>query len=99
MPSSDLGHERKKLAGPTSSAMPQEPTTNRLCPHCGATLGSDAPLGLCLRCLVRTGAAPSLIADESGGTSPGLPGAGSVIAPGPVEFRDYELLQEIGRGG
>ncbi len=55
------------------------------CPRCGAAITPDAPEGLCLRCLLREGAALR---------RPPLP-----ASPLPKRFADYEILGELGRGG
>jgi WD40 repeat protein/predicted Ser/Thr protein kinase len=57
----------------------------RLCPKCGADFFGDALEGLCERCLAQAAFGP--VAKED--TRPG-----SIL-----QFADYELLQEIGRGG
>jgi len=62
------------------------PDTAR-CEQCGETLAGDAPAGLCPKCLLRT-------AIEYG--------AGQTLAPMLPHLRyfgDYELLDEIARGG
>jgi serine/threonine protein kinase len=78
---------------------------NHACPKCGVRL-SAALGGLCPRCvaLVSLGAAP-------GSPAGSIPGAGGDARPGvgvaeslsnspPIRFvGDYELLEEIGRGG
>src|SRR5881394_546591 len=57
----------------------------RLCPRCGAALRRDALEGLCERCLAQ--AAFGLAPEDA-------------VRPGSIlHFADYELLQEIGRGG
>ena len=61
----------------------------RICAKCGATIFADAPRGFCSVCLFRTGLGGP--GDENGQTS----GAARVQ----MEFGDYELLKEIGRGG
>jgi WD40 repeat protein len=65
-------------------------------------VAATTPLGLCPQCLVRLGLAagtpdPASPADEASDTPPSSP---SAPASGPTpRFGDYELLDEIGRGG
>ena len=69
--------------------MAKDPTaTSRLCQKCGAMIRADDPAGLCGACLLETGL--NLLT----GGEPDQP-----REPVLAEFGDYELLEEIGRGG
>jgi TolB-like protein/predicted Ser/Thr protein kinase len=65
--------------------------TTKVCPTCGATVFADAPQGCCSVCLVRTGLA-SLDDENDEAFEP-------TVARMLKDFGDYELLEEIGRGG
>ncbi len=66
-------------------------TAKRVCAECGATVFADAPQGVCSVCLFRTGLA-SLGDENDEAFAP-------TIARMLKDFGDYELLEEIGRGG
>jgi serine/threonine protein kinase/tetratricopeptide (TPR) repeat protein len=72
---------------------PKTSVTNvsRVCGKCGRKVFADAPEGFCSLCLFETGL--GLLLNEDDET------LGSSAARMPMEFDDYQLLKEIGRGG
>jgi TolB-like protein/predicted Ser/Thr protein kinase/cytochrome c-type biogenesis protein CcmH/NrfG len=66
-------------------------TASKVCAECGATVFADAPQGVCSVCLFRTGLA-SLEDKDDKAFEP-------TVARMLKDFGDYELLEEIGRGG
>jgi serine/threonine protein kinase/Flp pilus assembly protein TadD len=64
---------------------------SRVCGKCGSKLFADAPQGFCSLCLFKTGLG-SLVEEDGEVLGPSA-------APMQMEFGDYELLEEIGRGG
>ena len=75
----------------------------RVCRKCGAEILADAPEGLCTACLFETGldlltGSPVAGFDDPGGPASPMP-ATARFAEMLGELGDYELLEEVGRGG
>jgi serine/threonine protein kinase/predicted Zn-dependent protease len=85
----------------------------RICRKCGAKILSDAPEGLCGRCVLKAALGNFAAAPVAGGVDPGrseTPSPPDENEP-PIkkksaraaellgELGDYELLEEVGRGG
>src|SRR5882757_6983962 len=66
-------------------------TTGRFCRKCGAAIPPDSPQQSCGACLLETGLGP---ADPERETNVDL-----ASSPMLMDFGDYELLEQIGRGG
>jgi TolB-like protein/Tfp pilus assembly protein PilF/predicted Ser/Thr protein kinase len=79
-----------------------------VCPKCDAEIFADAAEGLCTACLLETGLGLIRDVDDSAQTDESVRVNGSVArqrngaphkASTPESLGDYELLEEIGRGG
>src|ERR1043166_4784574 len=78
-------HLKRRLATQSLAGAPA------VCAKCGSKIFADAPQGLCSLCVFTTFLG-SLGEDEEKRFE-------SITAGAPKEFDDYELLEEIGRGG
>src|SRR5207249_6868854 len=69
----------------------------RNCRKCGAKIFADAPRGLCTGCMLETALGVVAGVDDPGWPASPVPATGAANMLG--EFGDYELVEEIGRGG
>jgi serine/threonine protein kinase len=74
---------------------PNGRSVHRVCGKCGSKLFADAPKGLCSLCLFKTALSPLLEESVAGSDDGGSVDSVEILS----EFGDYELLEEIGRGG
>jgi serine/threonine protein kinase/tetratricopeptide (TPR) repeat protein len=77
-------------------------TVTRLCRKCGTKILSDAPEGLCTGCVLETalGILPDAVAGVDDPRQPPSPMPATARAAKILgELGDYELLEEVGRGG
>jgi eukaryotic-like serine/threonine-protein kinase len=66
------------------------------CPDCGAALPPNAPRGLCPRCLFELGQTPIPLSDDD---PEALDRPGPDVVPGWTRFGDFDMIEEVGRGG
>src|SRR6266700_208132 len=74
-------------------------TAKRFCRKCGATIPPNSPQQSCGACLLETGLGP-IESEREVTADPSTPLRTSLASPTMLmDFGDYELLEQIGRGG
>src|SRR5229473_1054273 len=75
----------------------------RTCPKCGVALSAYAPPGLCANCMLQQGFDPLIeatsLAEEGVSLAAEATRASLLSATTVRYFGDYELIEEIARGG
>src|SRR5690348_11234958 len=75
----------------------------RTCRNCGGKIFSDAPEGLCTGCVLEAAINdfPEAVAGGGDAGNPDRPASGKATRAAELlgELGDYELLEEVGRGG
>jgi TolB-like protein/Flp pilus assembly protein TadD/predicted Ser/Thr protein kinase len=108
-----MGESYEVQQGECASDPPTMIRIIRICRKCGAKIFSDAPEGLCSRCVLKIAlamlpeASVAGVADPGGmdkpsrGDAPAAPEAKKAARAVELlgELGDYELLEEVGRGG
>jgi TolB-like protein/tRNA A-37 threonylcarbamoyl transferase component Bud32 len=95
----------KVQQGECAGDVPEMIRVIRICRNCGAKIFSDAPEGLCTGCVLEAAIGVSSDAVAGGGDPGGVdePACGATkserVAELLGELGDYELLEEVGRGG
>src|ERR1700746_4072614 len=91
----------KVQQGECAGDVPEMIRVIRICRNCGAKIFSDAPEGLCTGCVLETAIGAVAGVDDPGNVDkPAGDGTKSERAAELLgELGDYELLEEIGRGG
>jgi TolB-like protein/Tfp pilus assembly protein PilF/predicted Ser/Thr protein kinase len=76
-------------------------TVIRVCRKCGAKIFSDAPEGLCTGCVLETALDCGSVENLQASTADAVPHVKTTARVARIlgELGDYELLEEIGRGG
>src|SRR5689334_848890 len=90
----------------SAQASPSMIRVIRICRKCGAKIFSDVPEGLCARCVLKSALGDFADAAVAGGVDPGRvdkPSHADTKSDRAAELLgelgDYELLEEVGRGG